>query len=278
MIDKPLPENDRLLDLLATYATDSLSSDEESELKVLLEQEDGVTESEFEFAAAAMHLAMEDENESLSDDLVEKILADSNDFFERVTATAQVAATPAPQPQAAPAPVVVQKSGIHPREILAWIAAVAAILFAMLKPADVIVESEPTNLTAEKSDEEKLEDLRGIDETLDLEWAPQDDATVEGTSGRIVWNTGEQQGFMEINNLQQNDPTKFCYQLWIFDEDQKHPIDGGVFNITKKSQLIPIDAKIDVSKVKMFAVTVEKPGGVVVSEKERIPLLAQLTP
>ena len=40
--------------------------------------------------------------------------------------------------------------------------------------------------------------------------------------------------------------------------------------------IIPIDAKLKVSRPHMFAVTVEKPGGVVISEQERIVVLAKM--
>ena len=66
------------------------------------------------------------------------------------------------------------------------------------------------------------------------------------------------------------------YQLWIFeDPKQPYPIDGGVFDVISTGEVVvPIDAKIPVDKAVQFAVTVEKPGGVVVSEREMIPVLA----
>ena len=129
-------------------------------------------------------------------------------------------------------------------------------------------------VTAAESRETLLKD----DETIKLDWQTTPDPAAANASGDIVWNTKRQQGFMRIADLKKNDPKEFQYQLWIFDHDQIHPIDGGVFDITDAEQLIPIDAKIAASDVFQFAITIEKPGGVVVSEKERIPLLAQVTP
>jgi len=40
--------------------------------------------------------------------------------------------------------------------------------------------------------------------------------------------------------------------------------------------LVPIEAKLRVQKPTLFAVTVEKPGGVVVSDQKRIALVAKL--
>ena len=70
------------------------------------------------------------------------------------------------------------------------------------------------------------------------------------------------------------------YQLWIFDakQDERYPIDGGVFDVDPQSGdvIVPIRAKLHVVDPKMFAVTVEKPGGVVVSSRDRIALLAKV--
>ena len=84
---------------------------------------------------------------------------------------------------------------------------------------------------------------------------------------------------MRFRGLPANDPTNQQYQLWIFDEnqDEKYPIDGGVFDVNKDGEvIIPIDAKINVKNPKMFAVTKEKPGGVVVSDRTGIVAIAKV--
>ena len=76
-----------------------------------------------------------------------------------------------------------------------------------------------------------------------------------------------------------NDQAQRQYQLWIFDrnQDEKTPVDGGVFDITSDGEvIIPIRAKLRVAEAYLFAVTIEKPGGVVVSSRERLPLLASV--
>ena len=59
--------------------------------------------------------------------------------------------------------------------------------------------------------------------------------------------------------------------------DQK---DGGVFDVPPGGGdvVVPIRVKLGVTRPKLFAVTVEPPGGVVVSNRERIPLLAKVPP
>jgi hypothetical protein len=56
-----------------------------------------------------------------------------------------------------------------------------------------------------------------------------------------------------------------------------YPVDGGVFEIPADGGevVIPIEAKLPVGQPTLFAVTVEPPGGVVVSSRERIVLVAQ---
>ena len=83
---------------------------------------------------------------------------------------------------------------------------------------------------------------------------------------------------MRFHGLAANDPTKSQYQLSIFDPSQsaKTPIDGGVFDIDPSTGdvIVPINAKLRVTGPTLFAVTVEKPGGVVVSKREHIVMVA----
>ena len=49
----------------------------------------------------------------------------------------------------------------------------------------------------------------------------------------------------------------------------------GVFDVTETGQIIvPIDNKLSITEAKAFAVTIEAPGGVVQSKRDRLPLLA----
>ena len=50
--------------------------------------------------------------------------------------------------------------------------------------------------------------------------------------------------------------------------------DGPTLTTGATAVFVPIDARVPVGDVAMFAVTVEPPGGVVVSTRERIALLA----
>jgi hypothetical protein len=58
--------------------------------------------------------------------------------------------------------------------------------------------------------------------------------------------------------------------------DRQYPVDGGVFDVPKADGdvVVRIDPRLPVSRATAFAVTVEEPGGVVVSSRDRLPLLA----
>ena len=115
---------------------------------------------------------------------------------------------------------------------------------------------------------------------IQLAWDVKDQSLVSGDigedAGTIAWDTVSQTGFMRLNRLPVNDPAVQQYQLWIIDPERDDaPIDGGVFDIVDSGEsFIPIDARLKVISPAGFAVTIEKPGGVVVSDQSRLPLLA----
>jgi anti-sigma-K factor RskA len=113
-----------------------------------------------------------------------------------------------------------------------------------------------------------------------VEWTATDDPAARGAGGDVVWSNARQQGWLRLRGLAVNDPTREQYQLWIFDatRDERHPVDGGVFDVDSATGdvLVPIRAAVPVAEPTLFAVTVERPGGVVVSSRERLPLLAKL--
>jgi anti-sigma-K factor RskA len=117
------------------------------------------------------------------------------------------------------------------------------------------------------------------DDLLDLPWKTAGELAESGVSGDVVWSDARQEGYMRFRNLPRNEPTAEQYQLWIFDQEQSldTPVDGGVFDIDASGELVvPIDAKLEVHEALAFAVTVEKPGGVVVSDRTRLILTAGL--
>jgi hypothetical protein len=152
-----------------------------------------------------------------------------------------------------------------------WLAAAAVLVLA------IVLQREPaTEASRVLSMAEQREALLSRKGTLQLDWEAGKHPFAEPVSGDVVWNQASQSGFMTFQGLPVNDPTLEQYQLWIIDPSRDdEPIDGGVFDVDRQGRvIIPIDNKLPTIDPQGFAVTIEKPGGVVVSTQERLPLLA----
>nr|HEX4319200.1 anti-sigma factor [Kofleriaceae bacterium] len=165
----------------------------------------------------------------------------------------------------------------------AWLVAAASLVLAAgtwwwardqvaVGGAGGVVGSPVASLAAARSS------LVSAPGTQTIAWTATADRAAKGTTGDVVWSPGQQQGYMRFVGLAANDPASWQYQLWIFDRtrDQAYPVDGGVFDVSSTGEIIvPISAKIHVDDATLFAVTVERPGGVVVSKRERIVVTAK---
>lgn len=103
-------------------------------------------------------------------------------------------------------------------------------------------------------------------------WTGEADSRAAKASGDVVWDTQAQGGFMTFAGLPPIDASKEVYQLWIIDADRpgEHPVDGGTFTVDASGKVIvPFYARVKVGKPVAFAVTIERPGGVVVSDQKR---------
>ena len=105
------------------------------------------------------------------------------------------------------------------------------------------------------------------------------DAASAPLEGDVVWDPATQRGYLRLKGLPVNDPREHQYQLWVFDSsrDPKYPVDGGVFDVqaAQIETIVPIRVPIAVGQAVLFAVTVERPGGVVVSGREHIVATAK---
>ncbi len=230
--------HDRLEELLATEATQRLTPAEESELDALLSAHPGPDSEGFGLAAAALHLALAGPPEPLPAALAEKLRR----------AAERTVPVPAP-PRAARRGAWIAWSGWAVGAVLAWL-----LLYTNWpKPAQKVPEPTFAELC------EVLRRDRSAETSLG------EDATT-GCSATIVWSTAKQEGFLEVRGLPPNDPTKEQYQLWIVDPSQKHPVDGGVFDVPSDGAvLVRVRNPIRVKKAAAFAITKEGTGGVVVS-------------
>lgn len=215
-------------------------------------------------ASATVCLLEEEAIDSAPDHLIEKLRADAREHAPGASVMDPVAPTIASR-QVLPA--AKSSSG------LAWLCAAAATLIAAFLAWD--------RFAPESSLLESRAELIASAGTLrQLDWNPGPSPRSGEPSGDVVWSDAEQQGYMRFTGLPSNDPSEFQYQLWIFDgeRDAAKPVDGGVFDIDSSSaeSIIAIDPKIRVHEGMAFAVTIERPGGVVVSDREHIVVTAGL--
>lgn len=148
-----------------------------------------------------------------------------------------------------------------------WAAAAAVLIGALvipLLPGTVSPSLAESRLREEAPDliERKFEGL----------------GSFKGTTGHVTWSDSKQQGYMTLRGIPMNDPQKAQYQLWIVDPKRDEaPVDGGVFDIPADGSavVIPIVAKLALSKPQAFVITLEQPGGVVKSKQEQVVALAK---
>ncbi len=271
------PKDPRALELLVGRALHGLDEGESAELRAL----GGADDESFEVAAAAIHLAGLRE-ESMPPALAEKILA---------------RAAVQPQVVAPVTPIRPARGEARSRPALPWLAAAASFLLAVggwwwglnqkettrvvvapSSSASVAVAAPPASVSPPRAREALLTEAKDVVRT---EWRPTKDAAGRGASGDVVWSPSAQRGYMRFAGLEPNDPATAQYQLWIFDSgrDARYPVDGGVFDVPAGGEVVvPISAALHVGAPTLFAVTVEKPGGVVVSKRERIVVTASTSP
>jgi len=109
--------------------------------------------------------------------------------------------------------------------------------------------------------------LRQAPDAVTLPWHAGE-PEFQSVQGDVVWSDARQEGYLRLVGLQANAPATAQYQLWIVDPVRdRHPVDGGVFDVSGKGEVvIPIRAVLPVHGPSAFAITLEQPGGVVVSD------------
>lgn len=105
-------------------------------------------------------------------------------------------------------------------------------------------------------------------DAIQVAWDPPTETRARGTTGDVVWSTSRQAGCLRLRGLPPNDPATEHYQLWIVDPTRdREPVDGGVFDVPAATEVLaPITARLRVDAPELFAITLERRGGVVVSE------------
>jgi hypothetical protein len=248
---------ERLEELLAERAVSGLEPHEEAELRALLAVFPDVDADQFERVVAELDVAFaQSGSESLSAETRRALAGHA------ARARRELGRAPAPRRRG---------FGTRAMQMAPWLVSAAAVALWIAvprAPTELELAAQRSELVAKAGD------------VVTVQWAAtQDPSAAAGVSGDVCWSAGEQRGFVRLRGLAANDATREQYQLWIFDgtRDERFPVDGGVFDVRdpKGETIIPIKARIAVGKPVLFAVTVEKPGGVVVSGRERIALTAK---
>jgi len=272
------PEHDRLMDLLADEATVGLSEHEHAELEALCLRHTDVPRECMQLAAANLDVLLFSGPASRLEPMPEHVRARIAPPPTRakvaVDADRDLAAYRLPQ-----SPVLARSSR------LGWLAAAACLGLAVIGwwprlaagPSDYPVAGVA-----------RIESLAAVDrlkasagDVLVTRFDRGPDPTAAASEAKLYWSPSRQEGYMVFRGLKANDPRVEQYQLWIFDpeRDERHPVHGGVFDIPvgQETVVVKVEPRLTVPKANTFVVTVERPGGVWVSDRKRIPAIAKLS-
>jgi hypothetical protein len=283
--------DDAMVDLLVKQITDGLLSP--AELRELAAMDASVARAElqkFERAAAALTLAgttLEEPPADLRAALERQgleLMAAGNVLEFKAPPAVPPTVPPAAVSAAAPPPRTAAPSR---SASLGWLAAAACLLLAIfgwlrspppgappastaqVEPAAVAPPSEPPQPPSPPTPAEERAAMLAQADAVKVTLGATKDPAAVGVTGDAVWDPVSQKGFLHFVGLGSNDPKVRQYQIWVFDgkRDKRYPVDGGVFDVPAGASevVIPIRASLPIGQAKAFAVTVEQPGGVVVS-------------
>ncbi len=294
------PLDEATQDLLIKQVTDGLSPAEQRELDVLDNPVASRWRRDFERAAAALALAGSTNAQAMPDYVAERVAADAMRHFADLRPAAQPTAAAADRKiatlEAARAAASLERVPPASRgrnAVYGWLAAAACLVLAVFgwmrepiattppvaqlpTPPPSVAAPAPKPVLPPTPAEERAA-LMAKEGSIKITLGGTKDPGSAGMSGDVVWDPATQRGYMHFSGLAANDPSIHQYQIWIFDgsRDKRYPVDGGVFDVPANTNevVIPIRSTLMVRQPAAFAVTVEKPGGTVVSGREHIVAL-----
>ncbi|MGI8812028.1 MAG: anti-sigma factor [Pyrinomonadaceae bacterium] len=268
-------KNELMLDLLIKQAVYGLTPEEARELESIdRDARNGEEARSFDRTAAAISLIGVDSGERMPSHIEARISDAADEYFDSQAQPSLGASAP---------PVTAEPRGWF--DWLGWLAAAAACMalaaniYMTRRPADIAALPQTHPVQQQKLSPEQMRQSLMQSAPDVLQASLKGGKGYEAVRGDAVWSDQKQTGYLHFHNLPVNDRAKETYQLWIFDETQsaKTPIDGGTFDVDANGEVvIPINAKLHPRNPKMFAVTVEKPGGVVVSDRAKIAAIGQV--
>jgi anti-sigma-K factor RskA len=255
---RPLPDNEALLDLLVGRVTEGLTGAETEQLDRAIEGDAGIDPDCLEPAAAAASVAFARADRRaarMPQALRARILE------RAVSGPAEVVFLKDRREHEAPTAPAARRPWLSGAAVGWYAAAALAVVLVLPRPQSSVPPAPTLN-------EQRAALLASAPDAITVPWLPSEQAGYEQVTGDVVWSDSAQQGFLRLVGLPANEPTLAQYQLWIIDPDRdEQPVDGGVFDVAAGGQvLVPIDAKLAVEVPGAFALTLEQPGGVVVSD------------
>lgn len=260
----------------AGRALGDLTQEEEAERESLAKtlSEEGSSEEPSEISLDDIVATLEEGLSpavSLPEELKDQISLGAKDFHQTAEGDVSKGGVNARGDQVEEEDENIVRPSFWSRPAIAW--AAAAVLALLL-----IVQSSPDGGDGGADAPSLVEQVERDPGLLRLPFAGtgEEDETV----GEVLWSDSQQQGFMLLAGLPENDPTISQYQLWIVDptRDDVHPVDGGVFDIPASASgpvAVPIAATLPIADPAAFVITVEQPGGVVVSKQEQVVAIAK---
>jgi hypothetical protein len=160
-----------------------------------------------------------------------------------------------------------------------WLLAIAVLTVAIATSWTRIAERSPgigvTGLVQDWRVERAREQLLATPGVEHWAWG----GASESGTGDFVWDGREQRGYLRLRGFVANDPGRTQYQFWIFDaaRDERYPVDGGVFDVAagRSEVIVPVHSSRHVTRMVAFAITVEQPGGAVVSVRDKVVAFAR---
>ena len=274
-------QKEMMLDLLCKQAVYGLDEQETKQLEKL--EYAGVDSESIQLTVASLGLVDLNTNEEMPPHLYSKIFAEAQNYIAGQNRESSVFDSVSAVP-------VRDIGGTTAKPWFAWLGWATAAAASVALAVNLFSPRTPTNIatnpaTPTPTQEKKLgpaelrqQFVNAPGQVMTAQWGKGNVKEIVDVSGDVVWSDEKQAGYLRLKGLPKNDVSKETYQLWIFDEtqDAKTPIDGGTFDINADGEvIIPIDAKLKAKNPQMFAVTIEKPGGVVVSGRGKIAALAK---
>lgn len=258
---------ERLTELLADEASTGLGRQESSEIEELMSTDTGLARDEFMHVASLVQVGLlrSDQRgvEPMPEALRARLERQAESFFAQGQArndsgtVSDIQSARRAREDAAPK----SSRWLNPSMTGWYLAAALALAF-------IVVRGGP-DLDSPAAPAAQRATLMAQADVIIAPWAASAAADgYEGVTGDVVWSDEQQAGYMRLSGLVANEPGTAQYQLWIVDPDRDaRPVDGGVFDVPADDEevIIPIDSKLRINGPAAFAITLEKPGGVVVS-------------